>query len=207
MTRNPFVQKLGWSFGLMATALFVGCMQPPPASDATNLDDAQSDGFLDVMPPESVAFEPDTNVRIALVSEVDDSDIARVAELQGVPQEYIDLLSLVDIVASADLTLTFDNGATDVYSDSVVVGPFERKLEFACPQRVDVQARADAYLPLGEVQPLVQGLTTTLHQGADFNCGETLHFVVSVDDAGVLHVAEDDGTNSAAADSLASGAG
>jgi hypothetical protein len=169
--------------------LFAGCVDLPeaPSDDLDDLIDARGDGFLDVLPPAGVMFDEGTNVRLRIINEVDATDLTAVARAQGVAEELIALLPLASVMISVDMGLHYAGGLRGTLSYGVMLTPFERKLEFACPQRTEVSLRVDMLLPVGNVGPLFAN-TTTLTQEAEYDCGQTLEFRAWVDDAGAIHV-------------------
>lgn len=170
---------------ILGLATLAGCGVEVGGGD--ELGDATSDGFLDVAPPQGVAFDESTNLSISLVSAIDDADVAAVAAAQNVPNDYIDLLPFVTVTATADLQLQYANGEVTEFSDSARVEPFQRGYEFACPERMNITLRADLIAPLGSSQTLFRDASTVLQRDEDFVCGETLYFVAYVDAQGVAH--------------------
>jgi len=170
----------------MFLLLVLGACSAPPDPNS-QLPDAAKDGFLDVVPPAGVAFDEFSNISLRLISEIDTADIIRVARAQNVPEEYINMLPLVSIMATADLTLRYAGGKTGTFTESVEIGAFERSFEFACPDAVDVAVRVDAQFPLGQQQPLFSGAPFTLRAGEDFECGDTIARRVYVDDGANVH--------------------
>lgn len=160
------------------------CTAPPDPN--SQLPDAAKDGFLDVVPSAGVAFDEPSNISLRLISEIDTADIIHVARAQNVPEEYINMLPLVRIMATADLTLHYSGNITGTFTESVEIEAFERSFEFACPEAVDVALRVDAQLPLGQ-QPLFSSAPFTLRAGEDFECGDTIARRVYVDDDANVH--------------------
>lgn len=178
------------SLPVIGALLLYGCQSAPPPSDLDKNKDEDADGFVDVAPPDGVAFDEATNVSVRFINNIEEDDLADIAEAQGVPQEFVNLLPLVSLVAKVKFTLHYEDGVTGGFTESATIEPFEKSFEFACPRRVDVVVSADAYLPIGGVQPLLDGAELNFVEGSDFNCGETIGFESFVDDKGQAHFEE-----------------
>ena len=181
------IRMVSWQRAVVVGLLLAGCSAPPPTAN-DDLADASSDGFLDVAPPDGVAFDENSNLKVKLISEIDASDVATVAQLQNVPQEWIALLPLVSIVATADLTLHYANDRTTEFTESAVVAPFEKAFEFACPERLNFAVRVDVFSPVGNLEPLFSDSSAELRKGEDFACGDVLVYRAYVDAEGDIHV-------------------
>jgi hypothetical protein len=180
-------------FSLMTLIVaLAGCPAVLPPSDAGGLVDAANDGFLDVMPPDGVAFEPISNLRLRLVSSIDEDDAARAARAQGVPEDFIALLPFVSVVAIGDLSLHYPDGSVGMFTDSAMLEPFEKSYEFACPERVDVAVRVEVSQPLGGTDVLFEESRLSFLEGGEFVCGDTIAYEVFVDAVGQIRIEEID---------------
>ncbi len=153
--------------------LSAGCRQPLPPSELDDLADASGDGFVDVVPPQGVMFDESSNVSVRLENSVAQADLAVLAQANGVDPS---LLNLVAIVGRVNVELHYDGGETDTIEESLLIEPFIRSFEVACPAYVDATAAADVYPPAGGPTTLFESEPIRFVEGEDYTCGQTIAY-------------------------------
>jgi hypothetical protein len=176
----------GWLKGIFCSVLLIavsGC-QNPPAGDLEDLDDANGDGYGDVVPPDGVDFNEDTNIKVSLENEIDIDDVAALAEQYGVDPS---LIGFATITIEMTLTLDYGDGITDVLEESETIAPFDKRFEVACPESALVGITVTATAPVvGEQIIFEQDVELT--EGVEFECGETFGFAAFINDDGFPEV-------------------
>lgn len=183
-------RTLSGSIGTVALALGLGVMtvagcQPPPTgcSDLSSLsDDANGNGFPDLVPPDGVAFEEDNTLRIRIVNTLTKDDLAPFAAEVGVSG---DLVGLADYLVTFTFHVEYENGATQAFCQTELLGPFELSFEAACPTSADLDVEIVALLPIinRPIASIPAGLSL---DNIDYDCGQTIEFVTTTDEQGTL---------------------
>lgn len=161
--------------------LAAGC-QPPSAFDDLKAlrEDANGNGFLDVMPPPGVAFDPSTNVKVRISSTLVPTDLVPHAEEAGVDPS---LATLAVFFVEFSFTLGYADGTTMVLRQTVPFAPFEFAFEAACPATAELSVEVIATTPL-IMAPLARIPVGLSLVGVDFGCGDTIEFATFVNENG-----------------------
>lgn len=170
--------------GLLAAAVMLtaGCQLIPAGDPGNGGQDANQNGFIDIVPPPGVMFETDTNVKVRLINELSASDLADLAQSNGVDPS---LIGLADIRARIQWTVRYATGDPQTIDSVERLAPFTESIEFACPQDVDLSVVIQANLlipggpPIAEV-PIDFDLSTV-----DYQCGDTITYRAFTNDAGL----------------------
>ncbi len=175
-------------FGLLTIGLvcvIAGCQGTPPG-DLDNLKDENENGFNDLPAPLGVPFEEESNLKIKVINEVSRDDISQFASQFGIDAS---LVNLVDIIATVTVTLNYPDGVTDTVTETQSIAPFERSVELACPESVNVAIDLDLSLPFGQSQSLISDDSIVLYEGWDYDCGATRIVRLFVGENGIPQLA------------------
>lgn len=165
--------------GLLVLA--IGC-QPPSAFDDldTLVEDANGNGFLDVMPPPGVVFDTSTNVKVRISSTLVPTDLVPHAEEAGVDPS---LATLAVFFVEFSFTLGYADGTTVVLRETEPFAPFEFAFEVACPVSAELTVEVIATVPL-TLTPITRIPVGLSLAGVDFGCGNTIEFATFVNENG-----------------------
>jgi len=181
-----------WTCGLLVVLMVfnAGCplgLAPPNSLDNLDaLEDADGDGFKDLLGPENV----EETVAVAVVNEISRDDALAAAE-QFVPNISPELLNLVTVTVNFTVTRIYEDGEEFVDVGSRSLKPFEIMIEAACPQQVvavvDVTATAPLF-PAFEVLPPQEVTFNLSEDGAanSFLCGQVVSVTAQLDEASNL---------------------
>ena len=143
-----------------------------------SLDDADGDGFPEIVPPEGVVFVPEESVAVSVINTVTRSQAAAAAGTE--------IPSSVGLTAAVAVDLTYPGGQTQRLSGSFAVGPFELALEVACPERIEVRVSVTAIVPVIGTQPVTSFgpyvFTQDGSEGYPYGCGSTVRVETYADD-------------------------
>lgn len=168
--------------GMLVVALLVvtGCQGAVTGGDVDALADGNNNGFLDITPPSGIAFEEETNAKMVLANSIGDAEMATLALEQGVNPS---VLNLVTFQVKLELVLEYAGFETLTLRQRQNLAPFERKLEAACPDSVQVAVTVTAQVPVIGPQVVYDGFFD-LTRGVQYDCGETMTIATLVDDDG-----------------------
>ena len=177
-----------WLCGVLVLGLCLvpACQRrPAPAPEEGDIDylilDENENGFPDVPVPEGVEVEEIGTVNVHLANTIAQEDVAALVE------DFIDveadLLNLVEITLNMTVTLSYDDGITDVLEDSETFVPFDKRFEVACPNVAHVAVEVVAEIPFAGPQTLEE-FEADLTEGLEFECGQTLEVEAFTNDNG-----------------------
>lgn len=152
-----------------------GCQLLPVGG--TNADgaglDANQNGFTDITPPDGVAFDTTTNVKIRLRNELTAADLAAFAEPNGVDAS---LIGLADIQVEIAWTLQYDDGETQVIESEERLQPFSQSIEFACPRDAELDVNIVVGLPIPGTAPIAVVPINFDLDSVNYQCGDTIEY-------------------------------
>lgn len=169
--------------GICLIAAFMavaGCQGAVNGGDVDALADGNNNGFLDIMPPSGVAFNDESNAKMILANSIGDAEMAMLAAEQGVSPS---VLNLVTFQVNLVLVLEYTGFETLTLRQRQSLAPFERRLEAACPDFIQVEVTVTAQVPVVGPQVVYDGYFE-LSQGVQFDCGETMTIATLVDENG-----------------------
>ena len=182
-TLNKSIGSVAIAVGL-AVVTVTGC-QPPPTgcTDLSSLsEDANGNGFPDLVPPDGVAFDEDNTLRIRIENTLTKDDLAPFAAEVGLTGG---LVSLADYLVTFTFRVEYENGATQAFCQTELLGPFELAFEAACPTSAELEVEIVALLPITNT-PIVSIPAGLSLDNIDYDCGQTIEFITSTDELGAV---------------------
>ncbi|MCH7720978.1 MAG: hypothetical protein IH988_08320 [Planctomycetes bacterium] len=187
---NDSTSTLNTSIGIVALALgpvvvtVTGC-QPPPTgcTDLSSLsEDANGNGFPDLVPPDGVAFDEDNTLRVRVENTLTKDDLAPFAAEAGVSGT---LVSLVDFLVTFRFRVEYENGTEQTICQTELLGPFDLAFEVACPTSAELEVAIIPLLPITKtpLDSIPVGLSL---DAVNYECGQTVEFVITTDDLGTV---------------------
>lgn len=143
--------------------------------------DTNQNGFIDITPPDGVAFDTLNNVKIRLRNELTAADLAAFAEPNGVDAS---LIGLADFQIQIAWTLQYDNGETQVIESEERLAPFSQSIEFACPRDADLSVDVIVGLPIPGTAPIAVVPINFDLDLVNYQCGDTIEYRSFLNDSG-----------------------
>lgn len=171
---------------LMGLALLVaGCFGSSEPTDLSSLSqDADGDGYMDLTPPDGVAFDAATNLRLRTASDVDRDDLAAIATTLGVDSS---LLSVVEDRIVLTIHLDYGNGITQEVEEVRQIEPFDLKIEVACPVEAVVDVLLQGTAPIIGSQDIYAN-SFVFTRGTDYACGDHIEVTAEVNEFGSISI-------------------
>lgn len=165
---------------IAVTAFVTGCGELDLCSDLDNLVDSDGNGFVELVPPEGVEFDPETSVKVFI------ENTLTVADLVPFVSHTDEDASLADsalFLVQFTFTIEHVGGAVQTICQTEALGPFAVSFEGACHEHADLAVELIAISPVTglEVARIPVGLSLA---GVDYVCGQTIEFRTFVDDSG-----------------------
>ena len=176
---NTTTCKYGLTF-LVTCLLLTGCGEFDLCNDLGELVDTDGNGFVELIPPEGVEFDPETSVRVLVENTL---TVADLVPFVSHTDEDVSLADEALFLVQFTFTIDYANGAVQTICQTEALGPFSVSFEGPCHENADLAVEIIAISPLTgmEVARIPVGLSLA---GVDYECGQTIEFRTFVDDDG-----------------------
>ena len=169
----------------------MGCiLQPPTGPSGSATTDIDGDGFFEPDIPDDVVPAGDGELRIALVNELTEDDLAALigSDIIGIAAGFL------DIEVQFDITLSYDSGDEVIDPERRELGAFTISLQFPCPNSLTVTASITVNAPFGlgtlldETLPAIRLSLSDVASSTTYSCGQVVSVISGTDDAGQIDI-------------------